>query len=221
MYQKKITGYICFIMKYTLSSTLIFLFILLFNNSKAQTGYWLNPDTGLREIIFLVITPLGTDAQYRNDYSVKEYQPITIKGDPMKAKKLKATLPGKQAITIIFPTEKEYAKFVYPDGKVKQFRQASLYVNKKDNQLAQIAIQVYFENDDIKYKIFYKPWEKKTEQQIEVIESEYKEKGRYYKVILPDGSFATLQEYAEEGTYEIKLLMTDSNGKQTVFIHEE
>jgi len=50
----------------------------------AQTGYYLNPNTGQRDIIFLVITPLGTDAQYRNDYSVKEYKPIDIKGDPHK-----------------------------------------------------------------------------------------------------------------------------------------
>jgi hypothetical protein len=197
------------------------LFILLFSISKAQTGYFLNPDTGEREVIFLVITPLGTDAQYRNDYSVKEYKPIIIKGEPIKLKKAKAVLPNNEKITIIFPTDKEYAKFIYADGKVKQFRDASMYVHKKDNQLAQIAVQFYLENDNVKYRIFYKPLDKKTEQQLEVVETAYREKGTYYKIIMPDGAFATLEEYTEQETYEYKLLLTEANGSKIVFSKEE
>jgi hypothetical protein len=188
----------------------------------AQTGYYLNPNTGQRDIIFLVITPLGTDAQYRNDYSVKEYKPIDIKGDPIKLKKAKATLPTNEKITIVFPTDKEYAKFIYSNGTVKSFRNAYLYSNKKDNQTAHLAVETYLQNDDVKYKVFYKAWEKNTEQQLEVLETGYTEKSNiYYKVIMPDGSFATLEEYSEENSISYYLRLTDGKGNKVVFTKEE
>jgi len=85
---------------------------------------------------------------------------LTLKVTPIKLKKAKATLPTNEKITIVFPTDKEYAKFIYSNGTVKSFRNAYLYSNKKDNQRAHLAVETYLQNDDVKYKVFYKAWKK-------------------------------------------------------------
>jgi len=64
--------------------------------------------------------------------------------------------------------------------------------------------------------------EKNTEQQLEVLETGYTEKSNtYYKVIMPDGSFATLEEYSEENSISYYLRLTDAKSNKVVFTKEE
>jgi hypothetical protein len=188
----------------------------------AQTVYWLNPSTGQREILSLVITPLGTEAAYRNDYSVIEYKPIDIKGNPMKAKRLKAVLPTQETVMMVFPTEKEPTKLIYNNGEIRVFKEAALYSNKKDKQIAYFAVHVYYENEELKYKVFYKSWEDKNEKELVLLEKKDEANGlSYYKLIMPDNTFATLQEYVDKETFLTNAYLIDMNDKKIFFTKEQ
>jgi len=191
-----------------------------FISTKAQS-YWLNTSTGQIEILSLIITPLGTDAQYKNSYSIPDYKPVTIKGDPMKVKKAPAILPTNENVTITFPTEKEDAKITYSNGQTKVFKNAALYINKKGNDVCYFAVQTYFQADQIKHRVFYKSWSSKTEEELVLLSSEDEENGlSRYKFIMPDNTFTTLQEYSDKETFLTNAYLIDTDGKKTFFTKE-
>lgn len=210
-------------MKYPKLFLLIFLSSFSSYNLYAQfTYYCLNPSTGQREIIYMMATPLGTEAKYRNDYSIPDFKNIIIKGDPVKKQSFPAVLPTQENVTITMPNASDAPlKLTYANGQTKLFKDAILFHNKKGNQTAYFAITPYVQGNEVKYKAVFKSWDSKVEQEAIVLESGDENGGAYYKFIMPDNSFTTLKEYPKEGTNLVNAYLIDMNDKKTEFIKEQ
>lgn len=144
-----------------------------YTSSTAQLSYYLDTRTGKIEIISLIMTPLGTDAQYRNYDGMKEYQTIEIIGDPMENATVKAILPSKEKVTMVLRGENvNFIRVTYQNGNSKIFRDAVLYSNIQNNRIAYFAVHYYYDahTQDIKNKIYYKSWETNTEQELTITE---------------------------------------------------
>ena len=75
-----------------------FVFILLIQVSilQAQNYYYINPKTGIRERLFWMPTPLGTDGRYITDNDSGEPKLLKIMGDPLKQKTVSIILPSNE-----------------------------------------------------------------------------------------------------------------------------
>lgn len=211
-------------MKHSKSLWIALIAFLCLSSADAQfTYYYLNPNTGMREIIYMIETPLGTEAKYRNDYSMTDFKDITIKGDPVKKRSFAAVLPTQENVTITMPNNAQVPlKVTYANGQTKLFKDAILFHNKKGNQIAYFAITPYVVGNEVKYKAVYKSWNSKTEEEAIITGSGDENGEAYYHFIMPDNSLATLREHAVEGTNFVTAELTDDlNGNKVQFVKEQ
>ena len=200
-----------------MKKTIIITFLLLQSTALfAQNFYYVDKVTGIRERLFWLVTPLGTDGRYMTD---KNYQQpamspnIKYKGDPIKQKITLITLPNKQKANL---TQKNNAiTLTFSDGNQKIFKEATHWVDTTNKPVVDYISQYNgSEKDGYSYTFCIRAFGNKTEVKMVMLESD--NINNKYVLTIPNkkGKY-TLEQLNIESILYFQL--TSPNGKAQLF----